>query len=271
MHATALPASAINAVAGIALSGSPAAVSSPLARNIRIGNAKPRAVTPANAAAGCGTTAGCVHANYTNKAPSIKARETHAATVPRLLHGGERGSRRVVASAAADGAAASADVTETDVTEADAAAVEAAAWEILDDFNRRDVRGEPQVSLSTPGGVAALKASLLLAAEAALRDESARPLLGICTGSVEEGFTSLRQYLLALGCADPALLGQPEGLLVAWQAKYAKEVVGPAYIKFNSNSKTCQVSPYQTGTFRGVIVQLGRRQVGHLPLSLFAQ
>ncbi|CAI5471901.1 unnamed protein product, partial [Closterium sp. Yama58-4] len=125
------------------------------------------------------------------------------------------------------------------------------------------------VSLATPGGVAALKASLLLAAEAALRDESARPLLGICAGSVEEGFASLRQYLLALGCADPALLDQPGGLLVAWQAKHAKEVVGPAYIKFNSNSKTCQVSPYQTGTFRGVIVQLGRRQVGHLPLSLF--
>ncbi|CAI5491913.1 unnamed protein product [Closterium sp. Naga37s-1] len=237
----------------------------------------------------------------------------------------------MIAAAAADGAAASADVTEADVSEADAAAVEAAAWEILDDFNRRDVRGESQVSLTTPGGVAALKASLLLAAEAALRDESARPLLGICAGSVEEGFASLRQYLLALGCADPALLDQPGGLLVTWQDKHSKEVLGPAYIKFNSNSKTCQVSPYQTGTFRGVIVQplvphyppqflflfptphplhinpptpcqsthsyplpvsshaiayyllwpsslphclsltLGRRQVGHLPLSLFLE
>ncbi|CAI7756947.1 unnamed protein product, partial [Closterium sp. NIES-54] len=52
-----------------------------------------------------------------------------------------------------------------------------------------------------------------------------------------------------------ALLDQPGGLLVTWQAKHSKEVLGPAYIKFNSNSKTCQVSPYQTGTFRGVIVQ----------------
>ncbi|CAI7771389.1 unnamed protein product, partial [Closterium sp. NIES-53] len=50
----------------------------------------------------------------------------------------------------------------------------------------------------------------------------------------------------------------PGGLLVTWQAKHSKEVLGPAYIKFNSNSKTCQVSPYQTGTFRGVIVQVRR-------------
>ncbi|CAI6003723.1 unnamed protein product [Closterium sp. NIES-64] len=161
----------------------------------------------------------------------------------RLVREERRGSTRLIAAAAADGPAASADVTEADVSEADAAAVEAAAWEILDDFNRRDVRGEPQVSLSTtgavairepcfllprlsshipsppapllpfppyPGGIAALKASLLLAAKAALRDETARPLLGICCGSVEEGFAALRQYLLALGCADPVSAGTVE-------------------------------------------------------------
>ncbi|CAI5983826.1 unnamed protein product [Closterium sp. NIES-64] len=168
----------------------------------------------------------------------------------RLVREERRGSTRLIAAAAADGPAASADVTEADVSEADAAAVEAAAWEILDDFNRRDVRGEPQVSLATPegisahkasmllssllvnhtpplpfytysrsspfsptpypGGIAALKASLLLAAKAALRDETARPLLGICCGSVEEGFAALRQYLLALGCADPVSAGTVE-------------------------------------------------------------
>ncbi|CAI5997304.1 unnamed protein product [Closterium sp. NIES-65] len=131
----------------------------------------------------------------------------------RLVREERRGSTRLIAAAAADGPAASADVTEADVSEADAAAVEAAAWEILDDFNRRDVRGEPQVSLATPGGIAALKASLLLAAKAALRDETARPLLGICCGSVEEGFAALRQYLLALGCADPVSAGYPITLL----------------------------------------------------------
>ncbi|CAI7842893.1 unnamed protein product, partial [Closterium sp. NIES-54] len=149
----------------------------------------------------------CTKAAYvcTNKARVYEASRKQAGSLTpfRLVREGRRGSKRMIAAAAADGAAASADVAEADVSEADAAAVEAAAWEILDDFNRRDVRGESQVSLTTPGGVAALKASLLLAAEAALRDESARPLLGICAGSVEEGFASLRQYLLALGCADP--------------------------------------------------------------------
>ena len=39
------------------------------------------------------------------------------------------------------------------------------------------------------------------------------------------------------------------------------------YIKHNASTGVCYVSQYE-GRDRGVLVQLGQRQVGHLPLGL---
>lgn len=44
-------------------------------------------------------------------------------------------------------------------------------------------------------------------------------------------------------------------------------VKGPVYVKYNSQSQLCYVSPY-VGQERGVLVQLGQEQLGHFPLGL---
>ena len=44
-------------------------------------------------------------------------------------------------------------------------------------------------------------------------------------------------------------------------------ISGAVYIKYNSATRLCYASLYE-GRDRGVLVQLGQRQVGHLPLGL---
>lgn len=45
-------------------------------------------------------------------------------------------------------------------------------------------------------------------------------------------------------------------------------MAGPVYLKLNAAARTCRASRY-AGSDRGVLVQLGACQVGHLPLGLF--
>jgi hypothetical protein len=45
-------------------------------------------------------------------------------------------------------------------------------------------------------------------------------------------------------------------------------VRGPVYLKYNSKTGQCYVSPYR-GNDRGVLVQLGQAQLGHFPLGLW--
>ena len=45
-------------------------------------------------------------------------------------------------------------------------------------------------------------------------------------------------------------------------------IAGPVYLKCNSATGLCYASQYD-GRDRGVLVQLGQRQLGHLPLGLF--
>ncbi len=45
-------------------------------------------------------------------------------------------------------------------------------------------------------------------------------------------------------------------------------IQGVVYIKYNSVSQVCYVSPY-LGQERGVLLQLGHEQLGHFPLGLF--
>jgi hypothetical protein len=44
-------------------------------------------------------------------------------------------------------------------------------------------------------------------------------------------------------------------------------VTGAVYIKYNSATGLCYASRYE-GRDRGVLVQLGQQQLGHLPLGL---
>lgn len=121
-------------------------------------------------------------------------------------------------------------------------------------------------------------------------------LLGIVASDVRLAVRSLRDYCQALGlsfkaskaagiagsaarfqclvCGAPPphlLLRNPRAQVpesrVAGVAA-APAIPGPVYIKYNSASGLCYASGYE-GRDRGVLVQLGQQQLGHLPLGLF--
>lgn len=137
-----------------------------------------------------------------------------------------------------------------------------AAWEILEEFNKNDVKGLQQPSLESSDGVFALGASIVAAVEASRAQEGCLPLLGICADNSKEALTALQHWTAALSCDFymPQVLDSKHNL---------NTLPGPVYIKYNAHSKASYVQAY-TGKFRGVIVQVGQKQVGHLPLSLFS-
>ncbi len=66
-------------------------------------------------------------------------------------------------------------------------------------------------------------------------------------------------------CCFRLLLQMPESRVPGVAA--APAITGPTYVKFNSVSGLCYASRYE-GRDRGVLVQLGQEQLGHLPLGL---
>ncbi|KAH7443746.1 hypothetical protein KP509_02G049200 [Ceratopteris richardii] len=136
-----------------------------------------------------------------------------------------------------------------------------AAWEILDEFNRNDVKGLEQPSLETPDGVFALGASVLAAIEASRTQDGCLPLLGICADNCKEALATLQRWTKALNCdfCMPQVIDSKHDL---------NSIPGPVYVKYNAHAKVSYLQPY-AGKFRGVIVQIGQKQVGHLPLYLF--
>eukprot|EP00250_Pteridium_aquilinum_P006670 c16538_g1_i2 orf=748-1350(-) len=145
-------------------------------------------------------------------------------------------------------------------TQQDSAVLDA-AWEILEEFDKNDVKGLQQPSLESPDGVFALGASVVAAVNALRAQEGCLPLLGICASSCKEALTALQQWTTALSCDFymPQVLDSKHDL---------STLPGPVYIKYNPQAKASYLQAY-TGKFRGVIVQIGQKQVGHLPLSLF--
>eukprot|EP00898_Chlorokybus_atmophyticus_P007675 jgi/Chlat1/7909/Chrsp68S07351 len=132
----------------------------------------------------------------------------------------------------------------------------AAAWRVLDEYNLNDAAGKLQSVDRIE-----LRDCVLAAAEAsAAAGES--PLLGICTSDARLAVKALRQYTAALNC----LMVMPESRVS--EAQSVAQVVGPVYVKYNAGSQVCYASRYE-GASKGVILQLGQRQVGHLPLGLF--
>jgi hypothetical protein len=87
--------------------------------------------------------------------------------------------------------------------------------------------------------------------------------LGICADNAEEGFTSLKSYLQALGYNLPVTL--PENNLES----------GSVYIKYNTQRLASYLDSY-TGTYRGVLISCQSENdqlvgtYGHFPLDLFS-
>ncbi len=94
-------------------------------------------------------------------------------------------------------------------------------------------------------------------------------LLGVLSSDIRLALRSLRDYTKAMGVAYvlPKYVGQ-DGTADASVALPALR--GPVYVRFRAlpdSSPQCTVSRYQ-GEDRGVLVNFGAMQVGHLPLGL---
>lgn len=86
-------------------------------------------------------------------------------------------------------------------------------------------------------------------------------LLGVVASDVRLALRALRDYSAALGL--PA--ATPESRVPGHPA--LPSIAGPVFVKYNSATGLCYASRYE-GRDRGVLVQLGQAQVGHLPLGL---
>eukprot|EP00877_Chromochloris_zofingiensis_P015163 jgi/Chrzof1/9900/Cz04g20050.t1 len=87
-------------------------------------------------------------------------------------------------------------------------------------------------------------------------------LLGVVASDVRLGLRALRDWCQALQL--PYV--HPDCKVTG--AASLSAVQGAVYIKYNSNTKVCYLSQYR-GRDRGVLVQLGQKQLGHFPLGLF--
>ncbi|KAK9840842.1 hypothetical protein WJX81_008459 [Elliptochloris bilobata] len=95
-------------------------------------------------------------------------------------------------------------------------------------------------------------------------DPRVRPsgvLLGVLASDVRLAVRALRDFCAALD--TEFLLPQPDAAGATLAA-----MSGPIYVKLNAAARTCRAAQY-AGRERGVLVQLGACQVGHLPLGLF--
>jgi Domain of unknown function (DUF1824) len=111
----------------------------------------------------------------------------------------------------------------------------------------------------------ALRDALLLAAAnpwpAAGYSLDSEILLGVLASDVRLGVRSLRDYSAALNL---------EFILPTSRIPNAPtlpSIHSSVYIKYNSKSGLCYVTAYE-GRDRGVLVNLGTEQIGHLPLGL---
>jgi hypothetical protein len=112
----------------------------------------------------------------------------------------------------------------------------------------------------------ALRDALLLAAshpwpEAGYSLDS-EILLGVLASDVRLGVRSLRDYCAALNL-DFIL---PTSRIP--NAPTLPSIQSSVYIKYNSKSGLCYVTAYE-GRDRGVLVNLGTVQIGHIPLGIF--
>ncbi|PRW60311.1 DUF1824 domain-containing [Chlorella sorokiniana] len=144
------------------------------------------------------------------------------------------------------------------------------AWQLLNDFTAKEARGLAQPLLNSADSRRRLRDALLVAASAPHVEAGWNPagaeqpevLLGVVASDVRLAVRSLRDYCQSLGLP----FRMPESRAAGVAA--APAIVGPVYVKYNSATGLCYASGYE-GRDRGVLVQLGQRQLGHLPLGLF--
>ncbi|KAL4529992.1 hypothetical protein Ndes2437B_g08479 [Nannochloris sp. 'desiccata'] len=140
------------------------------------------------------------------------------------------------------------------------------AWNLLQEFTRKEARSLAQPMLSSCEKRRALRNALLLAAAhpwppAGYSLES-EILLGVLASDIRLGVRSLRDYCAALGL---------EFILPTSRINNSPtlpSIQTSVYIKYNSKSGLCYVTAYE-GKDRGVLVQLGGDQFGHLPLGIW--
>lgn len=143
-------------------------------------------------------------------------------------------------------------------------------WDVLLEYTRADVAGTASTAyLQTKASRSALRHALLQAASSTNDSIGWYPpghpghttvLLGIVASDIRLACRSLRDYCQALQVAY--IPPTPQGF-----SGPLPSITGSVYIRYNSASELCTVSRY-TGRDRGVLVQFGTVQVGHLPLGL---
>jgi hypothetical protein len=128
----------------------------------------------------------------------------------------------------------------------------AAAWQVLAPYSLP----EQKLPASSTERDSLRSALLLFAAS------SDYQILGICAETIDLATTTLESYRLALGYPP---ISMP-----------TTDIVGPIYLKFNSQTARCYLDRYH-GDHRGVLVACQsfaaeglNEMVGHLPLDLFA-
>lgn len=146
------------------------------------------------------------------------------------------------------------------------------AWRLLKQFNSDDMKA--QRSPATATGLSSqqrkeLKQAVLMATTHAWPeagwDPAAQPstlMLGVLSGDVRLAVRALRDYAHALGFEFVTPQSRVPGIA------QLSSIRGGVYIKANVATRSAMVSEY-SGSHRGVLLQLGQQQIGHLPLGLF--
>lgn len=149
-------------------------------------------------------------------------------------------------------------------------------WELLERFTRSEFEGTAaSTHLATIDSRDKLREALYAAIETpnesiAWKGSSKSPvLLGILSSDIRLALRSLRDYTQAMdvGYVLPTYVGQ-DGTVDDSLALPALR--GPVYVRYRAlpgSAPQCTVSRYQ-GKDRGVLVNFGTMQVGHLPLGL---
>lgn len=150
------------------------------------------------------------------------------------------------------------------------------AWALLTDFTTKEARGTAQPLLEGADFRRRLRDALLVAAgnphtpvgwsphppdSAAADSWVPEVLMGVLASDMRYAVRSLRDYCQALGVP----FKMPDSRVPGVES--APAIKGPVYLKYNSGSGLCYATQYD-GRDRGVLVQLGQKQLGHLPLGL---
>ncbi|KAK9813162.1 hypothetical protein WJX72_010000 [[Myrmecia] bisecta] len=136
-------------------------------------------------------------------------------------------------------------------------------------FTKAEARGQAQTLIDSADKRTTLRNAVLAAAGQPWAVAGWDPaggagqvLLGVLASDVRLAMRALRDYTQAL--STPWMLPECK---VSGAASIAA-IPGSVYIKYNSTTGQCYVTKYD-GRDRGVLLQLGQQQVGHLPLGLF--